>query len=506
MAASNGDKFRKLWSGDWSEYSSQSKADLALCSMLAVWTGRDPVRIDSLFRKSGMMRKKWDEKHFGDGSTYGQATIQKAIDGATAGCSNPTRNWNNLPVAEQTDSSEAERETQPNPETPFPKEAIQGLAGEFADLYSSYLESPWSFFAFSFLTFLGLVVSDRIKLLTQTKPQPRLYTVLIGQTGRGRKSEALSQVQDFFDYFKHYFKKCGGVGSSEGLIHWVNNNFPVTDAKTQSIKKAIIIYDEFESFVQKVKIESSTLSQAIRTLFRINEYENQTKGTKDGRIEDFFLAILGACTQEVFQTMWESDHISGGTLNRFCLVKETTDKIIPIAKPIPSEKIQELRERLTHMLNRLPLEQIFSIDEDAEKFYSSWYLKQNKDTSEFAVRLEEYAERLALLLAFNRNQIAVDLKTIEDTIALIKWQRQVREDCFPQLAVGVKARVGARIRTQVRKHAGAGITQGQINHKIKAYNFDTWIVEQSYKGLERAGHIVTRNGRYFLGPNMPQTE
>jgi len=64
MEASNGDKFRRLWEGDFSEYSSQSEADLALCGLLAFWTRKDQARIDALFRQSRLMRSKWDEKHF----------------------------------------------------------------------------------------------------------------------------------------------------------------------------------------------------------------------------------------------------------------------------------------------------------------------------------------------------------------------------------------------------------------------------------------------------------
>ena len=95
--ASNGDKFSKLWAGDWSDYPSQSEADLALCSMLASWTGRDPTRIDQLFRQSGLMReKKWDEKHFGDGRTYGQGTIDKAIKGTTETYTGPQSQGENV--------------------------------------------------------------------------------------------------------------------------------------------------------------------------------------------------------------------------------------------------------------------------------------------------------------------------------------------------------------------------------------------------------------------------
>ena len=33
--------------------------DLALASILAFWCGRDIEQMDRLFRKSGLMRKKW---------------------------------------------------------------------------------------------------------------------------------------------------------------------------------------------------------------------------------------------------------------------------------------------------------------------------------------------------------------------------------------------------------------------------------------------------------------
>jgi len=77
--ATNGKRFSRLWEGDTSSYSSQSEADLALCGFLAYWAGNNPTAVDILFRQSGLYRDKWDEPHFADGRTYGQATIDKAI-------------------------------------------------------------------------------------------------------------------------------------------------------------------------------------------------------------------------------------------------------------------------------------------------------------------------------------------------------------------------------------------------------------------------------------------
>ncbi|MCE5322404.1 hypothetical protein LLG46_03695 [bacterium] len=78
LSASNGEKFRKLWNGDIGDYNSDaSAADSALCCMLAYWTDKDPVRMDRLFRESGLIRPKWDELH--GAQTYGQMTIDAAI-------------------------------------------------------------------------------------------------------------------------------------------------------------------------------------------------------------------------------------------------------------------------------------------------------------------------------------------------------------------------------------------------------------------------------------------
>ena len=76
--ARNGAVFAALWNGDTSAYGSHSEADLALCNLLAYWTGGNPAQMDRLFRASGLMRPKWDRQQ--SGSTYGGLTVQKALE------------------------------------------------------------------------------------------------------------------------------------------------------------------------------------------------------------------------------------------------------------------------------------------------------------------------------------------------------------------------------------------------------------------------------------------
>ena len=77
----NGEKIRRLYNGDISDYKSASEADLALCNHLAFYSGSNAFEMDRLFRQSGLMRPKWDEKH--GAQTYGEMTITKAIEGTT---------------------------------------------------------------------------------------------------------------------------------------------------------------------------------------------------------------------------------------------------------------------------------------------------------------------------------------------------------------------------------------------------------------------------------------
>jgi len=88
IRSNNGLKFEMLWRGDWegAGYPSQSEADQALCNHLAWWTNYDEIRLDALFRRSGLSRpEKWDKQHYSDGRTYGQGTIENALAGHSLG-------------------------------------------------------------------------------------------------------------------------------------------------------------------------------------------------------------------------------------------------------------------------------------------------------------------------------------------------------------------------------------------------------------------------------------
>jgi putative DNA primase/helicase len=116
-----GARFELLFAGEWEQacnqndipFPSQSEADQSFCN-LAANVGASDEQIDTLMRMSGLYRDKWDTRHFGDGRTYGQATLANSLgsrdDGArlyiqkTAPTRQLLRSDQDLPWSDQTNA------------------------------------------------------------------------------------------------------------------------------------------------------------------------------------------------------------------------------------------------------------------------------------------------------------------------------------------------------------------------------------------------------------------
>jgi hypothetical protein len=127
LAASNGARFSRLWNGDTSGYGSHSEADLALCGMLAFWTGGDATRIDALFRQSGLYREKWERKD------YRNRTITEALSGKPEFYKAPKT----VKLADGTESKAEEKEERRNQADRLIGYALEDVQGLFVDQHGA---------------------------------------------------------------------------------------------------------------------------------------------------------------------------------------------------------------------------------------------------------------------------------------------------------------------------------------------------------------------------------
>lgn len=369
-------------------------------------------------------------------------------------------------------------ETPPQPkplDLNFPEWIMDGVAGDFAKLYSSYLEVPVHFFYMGFMTCLGAAVADRLTLVSELEPQPRLYVVLLGQSADDRKSTAIAKTVDFFwSAASERFPSSWGVNSAAGLQRYL-----------QKDNRLILCFDEFKQFISKCKRENSSLLPCVGTLFESNRYESRTK-TEHVKLENVFLSLLAASTIETYENTWEPAFIDIGFLNRLFIVPGTGDRKFALPAKIPDPEQYMLKQQLGQVLGHIGTDGLeLDLTPEARDLYEDWYV--NRDTSMYDKRLDTYAMRFMSLLAVNKLKLEVDLDTMERVIALVDWQRSVRSVYDPIDAQGSVAAMEAKIRRALTLKGPR--SKQDLKRDVSYYRYGVWVWEMAIKNLARAGEI-----------------
>ena len=361
----------------------------------------DKYLIGEKYREKGRTREQWLKKH-----------IEKA------------RNYVREP--EKIDTG--------MPPLSFP-DVISGIAGEYAELQAKYIEAPPQFPYMAFLTALGSVLSGRVTLATVHKPQPRLYTVLLGPSGESRKSTTIVQAIEFFrrSLTRDFnLNLCDGVGSDIGLLR-----------KLKKHNSLLLSLDEFKSLQSKSAIKGSNLLPAISTLFDQNKYENQTK--RDSIIlEDAHLSILAASTPETYESCWSPEFTSIGLNNRLWIVPGKGKRGEAFPAEISASEYMHIKKGLGEILSLVDKMPKLDLTPDAQELYSKWY--QERENSVHSQRLESYALRLMTLLAVNDFETEVSEVTARKVTQLCDWQLQARKLYTPVDADNAVAKMEEKIR------------------------------------------------------------
>ena len=122
----------------------------------------------------------------------------------------------------------------------FPFEAMTGAAGYFANVYGDIIETPQEFLFMAYLTCLGNTLAPRLTIASELRTQPRLFTILIGESAFDRKSTTLNVVVKHFKDIVDGFNCHHGIGSAEGLEKVLST----TDSTAFIPTGTLLIFDE----------------------------------------------------------------------------------------------------------------------------------------------------------------------------------------------------------------------------------------------------------------------
>jgi hypothetical protein len=233
LKASDGGKFSRLWNGQWEgEYASQSEADLALCMKLAFWTNRDPGRMDALFRRSGLMRDKWERED------YRERTIRSACDMTTEVWESRSNGYHrpvmaaNPPAESDVDACAAEAEAPLNPRRPIPPRERRRICsnGRLLDIKSA--EGREALRAANDPPFLF----GRAGSMVSVGPNERQQQVILKVDHRSLRGH-LARAADYYKIVKGEEVDCSPPGDMVEYIHALAPGewgFPPLDGVTDS--------------------------------------------------------------------------------------------------------------------------------------------------------------------------------------------------------------------------------------------------------------------------------
>jgi hypothetical protein len=401
----------------------------------------------------------------------------------------------------------------------MPADGFIGIGRDYATLYGQYLESPESFLYFSFLTYLGAITSRWITLESELSVQPRLYTVLIGESGITRKSTAIAKTHEFFKPLvasttSPKVEPClvtlAGVGSAEGLAEQVSKQ----SGQTQSLQSAtrtvgapfLLRYDELKSLVAKSAVKASTLLPMIATCFEQGSYANAVTSKSDGsggliEVDDASISLLGASTLDTYSTMFSQDFLAIGLPNRLWTVKDKSHQSLALPKVIPAEQVAALQNRVKSLVTKLcdqyaanghrPI--AYPLTDEAMKLWEEWYATRNE--SILSTRLDTYGHRLMVLLTVTSEKKEVDLEVMQAVVALLKWQLAVRLEVDPIDADDKYAKVEIKIRRMLQKYGS--LTDAALKRHCQGDRIGAFFWGRALGNLKIAGEIerVTIDGR-----------
>lgn len=212
---------------------------------------------------------------------------------------------------------------------------------------------------------------------------PNLYIFIIGKSGLVRKSTSTGIGIDILRNLKD-FRMMSERMTAASLIGQLQRSGCEFDYRGKKVRQSAVFAYASELKVFLGEVYGST-SELLTTFFDCTPHDAskpwiyETKG--EGQVQIFgpCLNILGASTPTWLVNCIPANEMEGGFSSRVIFVVETD----PPRKSIPFPELEEAESRLKNEL-MWDLERIHSlvgqvtISPEARKFYSEWYIKNQK--------------------------------------------------------------------------------------------------------------------------------
>jgi hypothetical protein len=329
----------------------------------------------------------------------------------------------------------------------FPTQSLVGSVGDFARIMAHGTEVPEEFYFAAGLTMLGAICRDDLKLDVGCDVDPRLYTVLLGESYGVKKSTAMRKSMEFFTENGLLTKGFDGpdtvhvshgAASAEGLARVLKDH-----------SHTVLAYDELRTFIDKCQIQASTLLPMVTSLFEGRTWQNPTKkASQSTSVNNARLSLIGCCTRDTYADMWTNKALNIGLPNRLFIVNADRKAKVAWPQKPDSTEIGVVSARMRAQISKLP--RTLSITPEGKAAWDQWY--NDLPSSPHANRLDTIGFRLLALIALTTDKSEIDLDVVSAVTDILDYEYRIRQVTDPidaeskvaQLEVGIRRQLAAR--------------------------------------------------------------
>lgn len=334
------------------------------------------------------------------------------------------------------------------------REVFTGPFKDYVDLLARSTEAPGEYHYYFFMTVLGLVIGKRAHVFYGRKLYPNFYVVLIGRSGKARKTTAMRFAKDLLFEINEEIMVITGVPSGESIVR-------ILDKKN---KIALVYQEEFSVILKKASQEANCVIPRLTEIYDVpDKIENPTKDAP-ACAENFLLSFVAGSTREWLLSSLNVKDIHGGFANRFAFVVGKPKPPIPLPVRYDQTRWDSLVEKILAIDTTLKFDgnHCFELDDEAKKLWCEYYAQTyNKiwpsaEMSLLAERLPEKVFKVALVYAVLDNKKNISVENLRLAVKVGDHLEKCIEYLFSSVGVSESVKDEQKILNIIKEQGEVG--------------------------------------------------
>lgn len=394
-----------------------------------------------------------------------------------------------------------------NHEEPWPaplaEPAYHGLAGEIVRAIEPETEADPAALLFQLLTAVGNIIGcGSFVRVEGDRHTPRLFTVQVGKTSKGRKGTSWGRVREPLELAARDWlesRVVSGLSSGEGLIHEVRDEIRRVEVDKNSgetseviadpgvkDKRLLVVEGEFAKALRTMERQGNILSAVLRDAWDRGDLRTLVKSSPT-RATGAHVSIIGHITADELRRYLDRTEAANGLANRFIFVCVQRSKLLPRG----GRRIDwsSFDERLRHALAAAGGMGEVQRTEAGWRVWEAVYAKLSEDRpgllGAILARAEAQVLRLALIYALLDKQAFIDAPHMLAALACWDYAEASARHIFGQMLGdpvadeilrALRAVPQGMTRTELMHHFNRHLSSAELSRGLAVLARDNLIV------------------------------